>query len=209
MPQTSSSNRFLTALVNGGNSLPLFWLLLALPAFPFLIEIIRAERYYPELMYETGILSVQMFTAALLITPLRWLTARFPRIVTIVLWLQKRRRAMGIAAFGYAALHLYFYLRYTADLGEILPEMLDPDIATGWIALALMALAAAISNNISQRRLGRNWKRLQRLVYPAALLVALHWWLIGNFLDDLWFYATLLIVFQLLRGVWMARRGKT
>jgi methionine sulfoxide reductase heme-binding subunit len=39
---------------------------------------------------------------------------------------------------------------------------------------------ALTSNDASMRRLRAGWKRLQRLVYPAALLTLLHWIWVHN-----------------------------
>ena len=50
-----------------------------------------------------------------------------------------------------------------------------PDILVGWLALALFVPLAATSSDIATRALGRSWKRLHRLVYPAAILTFLHW----------------------------------
>jgi sulfoxide reductase heme-binding subunit YedZ len=49
-----------------------------------------------------------------------------------------------------------------------------PFITTGMLAWLLLLALAVTSNQASQRRLGRNWKRLHRLIYPAAILAAVH-----------------------------------
>ena len=46
--------------------------------------------------------------------------------------------------------------------------------------MLLFAPLALTSNEISVRWLKTNWKRLQRLVYPAALLVLVHWIFVHN-----------------------------
>ena len=58
-----------------------------------------------------------------------------------------------------------------------------------------------------------NWKRLQRLVYPAALLIALHWFYVdGEYMGMLVHFVPLLIL-ETARVILMfkhrsARRGK-
>ena len=46
---------------------------------------------------------------------------------------------------------------------------------TGWVALALFVPLAVTSNDIAVRALKQSWKRLHQLVYPAAILMFLHW----------------------------------
>ena len=52
-----------------------------------------------------------------------------------------------------------------------------PYILVGFAALLLLIPLAVTSTRNWQRRMGRNWKVLHRLVYVVALLVLLHlWW---------------------------------
>jgi hypothetical protein len=55
---------------------------------------------------------------------------------------------------------------------------LDPTLplylALGLYGLGVFAALAATSNRWSMRRLGKNWKRLHRMVYSAGLAVAVH-----------------------------------
>jgi sulfoxide reductase heme-binding subunit YedZ len=92
-----------------------------------------------------------------------------------VQWLLRRRRAFGVAAFGYALLHLLFYVLEMQTLRDMLAEIGALGIWTGWVALLLMAPLALTSNDASMRALQAGWKRLQRLAYPAALLTLAHW----------------------------------
>jgi sulfoxide reductase heme-binding subunit YedZ len=57
----------------------------------------------------------------------------------------------------------------------IIGELSTPYIVMGWLALALFIPLAVTSNDIAVRALKRSWKRLHRLVYPAAILTFLHW----------------------------------
>ncbi len=82
---------------------------------------------------------------------------------------------MGVAAFVYALLHLFFYALDMGELAAIIDEMALPAIWTGWAALALMLPMALTSNQAAMRALKRAWKRVQRLAYPAAVLTLLHW----------------------------------
>ena len=87
----------------------------------------------------------------------------------------RRRRYLGVAAFVYATLHTLFYLIAEGTLQHVLAEALELGIWTGWAAFLIFIPLAATSNDWSVRRLARNWKPLQRWVYPAATLTLVHW----------------------------------
>jgi sulfoxide reductase heme-binding subunit YedZ len=92
-----------------------------------------------------------------------------------VRWLMRRRRNIGVVAFCYAALHLGIYVVDMGTLDLMLAEIDAPGIWTGWLALALMALPAAASNDRAMRFLRGWWKPVQRLVYPVVALTLVHW----------------------------------
>lgn len=153
-----------------------FWLLLSLPAILLVSGWWQGRIDSMDMLHPTGEWSARLMILAMLLSPLlsilgpkRWLN-----------WLVVRRRAIGVAAFSYAMLHLLFYLIDMGNLDDILAEWLAPGIWTGWAAFALMLPLALTSNDASMRRLRAAWKRLQRLVYPAALLTLLHWIWVHN-----------------------------
>lgn len=92
------------------------------------------------------------------------------------------RRMMGLYAFFYAVLHLAsvgtFILGWRADL--IVREVTErPYVIAGFFAFLLLTPLAVTSTSGWQARLGRKWRSLHRLVYPASALVLLHFvWLI-------------------------------
>lgn len=88
------------------------------------------------------------------------------------------RRALGLYAFFYAALHLGIYIGvdYAFDWPLLIESVRrSPFILAGVGAFILLAPLAITSTNGWRRRLGRNWKRLHRLVYPAGALVVWHY----------------------------------
>jgi sulfoxide reductase heme-binding subunit YedZ len=87
---------------------------------------------------------------------------------------------LGVAAFGYASLHLIFYIIDMGNLDDMIAEFLALGIWTGWAAMLLFVPLAVTSNDASMRAFKANWKRLQRLVYPTAVLVLVHWIFIHN-----------------------------
>lgn len=98
-------------------------------------------------------------------------------------WVQgmRLRRMLGLFAFFYGTLHLssYLWLDQFFDWGEIWLDILDrPFITVGMLAFLLMIPLAATSFRAAMRKLGRNWSRLHKLIYPLTMLGVLHfWWL--------------------------------
>lgn len=154
------------------NSVKLFWLVLALPGLALLAGWWSGQTDTMDMIPPTGETSARLMIAAMLIGPLAGLLG--PR--GWLLWLLARRRALGVAAFGYAAAHLAFYAIDMGSFDAILGELPIASIWTGWLALALMLPMALTSNQAAMKALRAAWKRVQQLAYPAALLTLLHWW---------------------------------
>lgn len=93
--------------------------------------------------------------------------------------LMKFRRALGLLAFTYAGLHVLSWL--TMDMGFLWAQMgrdivKRPYLLLGMIGFVILLALAITSNNASIRRMGgQAWRRLHKLVYLAAPLVAFHW----------------------------------
>jgi methionine sulfoxide reductase heme-binding subunit len=91
--------------------------------------------------------------------------------------LRPLRRIFGLYAFAYACLHLFFFA--VVDYG-LVPSRLAEAVfqkryaLVGFVAFVLLALLAGASTAGRRRRIGAAWAPVQRLVYPAALLVVLH-----------------------------------
>jgi methionine sulfoxide reductase heme-binding subunit len=154
------------------------WLLLALPAALMLWRFSTGLADAEELLHPSGEVSARLMIAAMVVGPLIALFGQKPWLR----WLLRRRRWLGVAAFGYALLHLVFYVWAMADIDDMLAEALAPGIWTGWAAFAVFLPLVLTSNDTAMRVLKAGWKRLQRLVYPAAVLTLLHWiWVHNNF----------------------------
>jgi len=153
---------------------PVLWLLLALPGAMMLAGLMRGQALAMDLLHPSGELAVRLMILALLPGPLSEIFRgnRFLRG-----WLAIRRN-LGLAAFAYALLHLVFYVMDMASAAGMLDELGIPSIWTGWLALALMIPPAAISFDAAMRALGRQWKRIQSLVYLALLVGMAHWLLL-------------------------------
>lgn len=156
----------------------LFWALLALPALLMVRGYTSGEALAMDLLHPSGELSVRLMLLAMLPGPLAEV---FGAGRILARWLSIRRN-LGVAAFGYALLHLGFYGLDMRLFSAMIDELPLPAIWTGWLALLLMLPPALISFDRAMQRLGRRWQQLQYLVYAAMLIALLHWLL----LDWVW-----------------------
>jgi sulfoxide reductase heme-binding subunit YedZ len=116
-----------------------------------------------------GIWALRFLLASLAITPLRELVG---------VNLLRYRRALGLLAFYYVAMHFltYMVLDQNLNLATIATDIAKrPFITIGMACLVLLIPLAATSNRFSIRRLGSKWTRLHRLSYLVALAGAVHY----------------------------------
>lgn len=179
------------------------WVLLAVPAAPMLAGLAGGPGALEDLIEVSGVASAGLLIAALAVTPLRMMFSG--RAWTA--WLVRRRRYIGVAAFGYAALHTLFYVLDMGSLNLILDEIGALGIWTGWAALAIFVPLALTSNDWAQRTLKRRWKQLQRAVYAAAVLTAVHWAVVHDEIGDALAWFLPLAALEAYR-IWKTRRGR-
>ena len=156
-----------------GAWLPLLWLLWDNYAGNLSINPIQ------ELTQRTGKYALVMLVLSLAITPLTTLSG--------LRQLVKLRRPLGLYAFLYAALHFFIFigLDYAFDWNLLRGELFEKRyILVGLSALLILSALALTSFKWWMKRLGKNWKRLHRLVYLASGLVIVHfgWSQKGDFL---------------------------
>ena len=116
-----------------------------------------------------GLWALRFLCLGLAITPLRDLAG-----VNLIAY----RRALGLLAFYYVLAHFTVYL--TLDRGLMFSTIIDdivkrPYITLGMAGLVMLIPLAFTSNRWSIRKLGRNWTRLHRLVYPILIVAILHY----------------------------------
>ena len=89
------------------------------------------------------------------------------------------RRRIGVAAALYAGLHFLIYVADQKwDLIVVALEIIKRFYLTiGFTALLILTALAITSTNGWQKRLRANWKRLHWLIYPAAVLAILHFYI--------------------------------
>jgi methionine sulfoxide reductase heme-binding subunit len=175
----------------------------------------------------TGDWAVYMLLACLAITPLRRLS---PKIAFLI----RFRRLIGLYAFFYATLHLatYIFLFSGYDLAMVLtsiraghpgaiveewkvvwPRILGDllkrrFIQVGFFAwLILLALAVTSPAFIMRAMGGKNWQRLHRLIYVAAIFAIIHfWWLVKTGVRTPWKDTAILTILLLARIAYTAMK---
>ena len=143
-----------------------------------------------ELLNTFGKTGLNLLMITLAVTPVRRSTG--------LNWLVGLRRMLGLFCFFYLLLHFLTYA--ILDLGlawdTLLVDITErPYITVGFTALVLMVPLAVTSTNGFQRRLGRNWIKVHRLIYPIGVLAVVHYyWQVKADVSDPLFYAVVLTV---------------
>ncbi|MDB4223260.1 ferric reductase-like transmembrane domain-containing protein [Granulosicoccus sp.] len=156
-----------------------FWFILAIPSIPMMIGLTQGADP-GRLLHPTGEFSARFMILAMMLTPALQLSKRLKMGTRFVYWLVQRRRALGVAAFGYALLHTVFYILDVELLKDMLAELWTLGIWTGWLAFVIFIPMAVTSNQASVAALGKKWKKIQRWVYAAAVLTLVHWIFVHN-----------------------------
>jgi len=149
-----------------------FWVILSLAAIPILLSLTSGDPKAVEgALHPTGEFAARFMIISMMITPLMMLFkgASWPR------WMMKRRRYLGVAAFGYALAHTILYLIDEGAAAFTGGEISKFYIWTGWIAFLVFVPLAITSTDGWVKALGTRWKSLQRFVYLAAVMTLLHW----------------------------------
>ena len=148
---------FLTALS------PSIWII-----YKALFDLLGADPA-KEIVDFLGLWGLRFLLITLAVTTLRvWFDVR---------WLISYRRMLGLFCFYYVVLHLLgtitFLIGWRLDL--LIKEVTErPYIILGVVAFSMLLTMAITSTKGMQRRLGRNWKRVHKLVYPASFLAVMH-----------------------------------
>jgi sulfoxide reductase heme-binding subunit YedZ len=133
-------------------------------------------------------------THSLTINPVQEIEQRFGRIglyflvaslavtpaYTITGWkaVISRRRALGLYAFLYTSLHILVFLGldYAFDFMQIFPLLFGKVyLIAGVLGFFMLLPLAVTSFDYFIHRMRKNWKRLHWLIYPAAIVIILHY----------------------------------
>ena len=141
-----------------------------------------------ELALETGEWSIRFLLLALAMTPLRHLSGRME--------FAQRRRMVGLFALFYASVHFLVWVIFLLGLrwGAILEEVVErPYITIGFASFLILIVLGATSPRVMVRKLGKNWRRLHRLVYAAGVLAIIHLvWIVRTDLSEALLYGAIL-----------------
>lgn len=157
--------------------------LLALVPLALLIVQISQNNLGPdpaqEIAKQTGELSIRFLLIALSLTPLRHLTGSFQ--------FARHRRMIGLFALFYATLHFLAWMTFLLAfrwlaIGQELIER--PYISIGFAAYVILLALGVTSPKVMVRKLGKNWRRLHKLVYVAGILAVVH--LLWILRTDVW-----------------------
>lgn len=146
------------------------------------------------IVHKTGSWTLRFLVITLCITPARkWLN--WPQLLRL-------RRMLGLFSFFYATMHFasYYALYLFFDLGNVIEDLGErPFITIGFLAFLLLLPLTITSTQNWQRKLGRSWQKLHKLIYVISVLGVIHFiWLIKSDLNEPLIYG---IVLSLLLGI--------
>ena len=175
----------------------------------------------------TGNWALWILLGDLAITPVR-------RLHTSLAFLVRFRRMIGLYAFFYATLHLLTYVFLFSgydvptalaglraghlaepwrQLKVVWPSMLNdvkkrPFVQVGLLAwVLLLALAATSPQRVLRWMGGKNWGRLHKLIYAAAIATVVHyWWLVKAGVRTPWKDTAVLAILLGIRLVFAAQK---
>jgi len=168
--------------------------LLALVPFALLLVRALTNDLGPDpaqaLSIETGEWTLRFLLITLALTPLRQLTGQ-PELV-------RNRRMLGLFALFYATVHLLVWMTFILGFRwfAIAEEIVErPYITVGFTAFMIMVALGITSPKTMVRKLGKNWKRLHRLVYIAAILGVIHLlWILRTDVTEAVLYGSIVFV---------------
>jgi len=145
------------------------WSTLALIAFELLTGSFSINPIQ-ELEQRTGRHAITLLVMSLLCTPLNTIF-KFPELL-------KRRRTLGLYTLMYATIHVLIFINLDYGLAWSLifrTVFEKPYIIVGATAFLLLIPLGITSFDVWKVRLGKNWKRLHKIVYLIAPLAILHY----------------------------------
>lgn len=174
------------------------WLRVSIPSDQLFF--IRTQQVY-------GLICILFWYCALIISPIGFVVGK-----TRIRRLEFARRAIGVSAFYFAALHgTIAVLTQLGGVGQLqyLPELFKWSLLFGGIAFSILgAMAATSFDKVITFMTPRRWKWLHRFVYLAGVLAIIHIWMIGTHLAYGGVQLAALIALSTLAGLEMYRFTK-
>ena len=172
---------------------PLIFILAMVPFGVLLLRVVFNELGpdpAQELAMETGEWTLRFLLVTLALTPLQRLTG--------MIVFTRQRRMLGLFALFYATVHFLVWIAFLLGFRwfAIVEELIErPYITVGFSAYLILLALGITSPKSMVRRLGRNWKRLHRLVYLAGILGIVHLlWILRTNIREALLYGGILFV---------------
>lgn len=183
--------------------LVLFRLLAVAGAGALILAVLTGNWQWRHTLEPSGLAAALLLAATMAVAPLERLLPgqRF------VAGLAAMRRDMGLAAFGFATLHMAGTVLALGRIDDVIQGLAWTSIWTGWAAFILLMPPAISSMPAIKTRLGRFWRPVQRLTWAAAAFAAWHWYLQTR--GDWLFWAVTGLLVSLEAARMMAPRGRT
>ena len=162
---------------NFNRSKPFLFILILFPSLLWAYQFVTGNlgvNPIEKLMDELGLMALRLIIVTLMITSL----SNIKILKSIVVF----RRMIGLFAFYYVCLHFstYIVLDHFLDIQFIIQDIVKrPFITFGFISfIFLIPLASTSTNNIIKKLGFKLWKKIHYLIYPAAILASMHFYVL-------------------------------
>lgn len=134
--------------------------------------------------------SLRFLCVTLAITPIQ--------VITKWRGMADYRQLFGLCCFGYSFIHVLVYavVDNALDWSMIAIDIIEsPYVWFGFFSFLIISLLAITSPTYAKKKLGRNWKKIHRLIYFSAIFAVIHyfWQLKGNLVQPI-FYGCLIFL---------------
>ena len=162
---------------NFNRSKPFLFILILFPSLLWAFQFVTGNlgvNPIEKLMDELGLMALRLIIVTLMITSL----SNIKILKSIVVF----RRMVGLFAFYYVCLHFstYIVLDHFLDIQFIIQDIMKrPFITFGFISFIFLIPLASTSTNNMIKKLGfKLWKKIHYLIYPAAILASMHFYVL-------------------------------
>ena len=162
---------------NFNRSKPFLFILILFPSLLWAYQFVTGNlgvNPIERLMDELGLMALRLIIVTLMITSL----SNIKILKSIVVF----RRMVGLFAFYYVCLHFstYIVLDHFLDIQFIIQDIVKrPFITFGFISFIFLIPLASTSTNNMIKKLGfKLWKKIHYLIYPAAILASMHFYVL-------------------------------
>ena len=153
----------------------------------FLVDPVR------EITTTTGKTALILLVLSLAVTPI-YTVSGFKPVLRV-------RRALGLYSFLYVSLHFLTFigLDYQFDIGLLGGAIFDQRFVMAGFVTGLLLLPLALTSTKGfQKRLGKHWKLVHRLVFVAVVLDLIHYaWLVKDIREPLRYAAVVALLLVL------------